>query len=91
MNLAGTVQALDEMLNRAMFHYKNDIKWKTKVDEMQLSYRCCGVKSYKDWFRYSWVEKTNVAKEGEMTGYMQHGTLMHSRCHLIQSEVVLDR
>jgi len=63
-----TVQALDEMLHRAVFHYKTDIKWKKKVDEMQLSYRCCGVKDYQDWFRYSWVEKSYADKGGEMTG-----------------------
>jgi len=74
LNLVGTVQALDEMLHHALFHYKTGIKWKTKVDEIQLSYRCCGVKDFRDWFRYSWVEKTYVAKGGEMTGYTRNAS-----------------
>ena len=65
----GTVQDLDKMLYRAISHYKDDVGWKKKVDEMQLSYRCCGVKDYKDWFRISWLQIKYVPKGGEMTGY----------------------
>jgi len=54
-----------------MFHYKDDVGWKKKVDEMQLSYRCCGVKDYKDWFHISWLQTTYVPKGGELTGYIK--------------------
>ena len=74
------MQALDEMLHRALFHYKTSIKWKTMVDEMQSTYRCCGVNDYKDWFRYSWVDKNYVAKGGDMTGYMQ--------CRIVMNNVI---
>jgi len=59
------------MLHRAMFHYKTSVVWKKKVDEIQSSYRCCGVKDYKDWFRVSWIQTTYLPKEGEMTGYVE--------------------
>lgn len=54
-----------------MWYYKDSVGWKKKMDEMQLSYRCCGVKDYKDWFKTSWIQSDYVPKGGEMTGYVQ--------------------
>jgi len=40
------------------------------MDEMQLSYRCCGVKDFKDWFRISWLQTKYVPLQGDLTGYV---------------------
>jgi len=64
------------MLHEAMFHYKTDMSWKVKVDQLQLSYRCCGVRDYKDWFLISWLKAIYVPKGGELTGYIRNVTMV---------------
>ncbi|CAH1403465.1 unnamed protein product [Nezara viridula] len=44
-------------LYAAIQDYNNDQKSKEIMDRIQIRYRCCGIISYKDWFRHDWFKK----------------------------------
>ena len=38
-----------------MAKYKLDIEMKVQVDMMQMQYKCCGSKTFTEWFHVSWI------------------------------------
>ncbi|CAK1553713.1 unnamed protein product [Leptosia nina] len=40
-----------------MKNYRTYPKYKRFIDYLQLSLQCCGLKSYKDWFKHDWHDK----------------------------------
>lgn len=49
-------------LTRAMKRYKDNMEIKVTLDILQMGSRCCGSKSYKDWFKIGWVNPEFVDK-----------------------------
>lgn len=47
-------------LTLGMEHYLTDTKWKVIIDKIQLAEQCCGVNSYEDWYKISWLTKYQV-------------------------------
>lgn len=57
---------IPKSIREAMNEYSKDLATKVEIDTMQMSLRCCGSMSYKDWFYISWFslkdDKTIVDK-----------------------------
>lgn len=57
----GSVEdALHGGLMSAMKRYKKNLHVKLAIDRLQMTSRCCGSKSFKDWFEVSWVSSKFV-------------------------------
>lgn len=46
--------------------YKDDATTKEQIDVLQMTYSCCGSRSYRDWFTVAWVHPDF---EDEVKGY----------------------
>lgn len=55
IDIAILSSALGEGLLAGMKKYKNDPDVKPEIDDLQMTYECCGSKNYKDWYNVSWV------------------------------------
>ena len=44
----------------SMGQYKSEIKAKMEIDTMQIAYKCCGGRDFRDWFQISWIKKSVV-------------------------------
>lgn len=62
-NRASIEDALHNGLQESMKRYKNNINVKVVLDELQLRSRCCGSRSYKDWFNVGWINTDYVDKK----------------------------
>lgn len=51
----GIEDALHGGLRDAMKRYKNNLPVKVTIDRMQMISKCCGSRSYKDWFEIGWI------------------------------------
>ena len=56
-------EALHNGLKDAMKRYKNNLKVKVTLDKLQMKTRCCGSRSYQDWFNIGWVNTDYVNKK----------------------------
>ncbi|XP_033736300.1 peripherin-2-like [Pecten maximus] len=63
--------SFEKGISTAMRSYKDDRAKKRELDTLQISYRCCGVSSYTDWFHVSWVHEEYIseAKKTLLTSY----------------------
>ena len=52
---ASIEEALHNGLKDSMKRYKNNINVKVTLDKLQMRSRCCGSRSYKDWFNVGWI------------------------------------
>lgn len=52
--------ALHDGLQDSMKRYKDNIAVKVNMDRLQIRSRCCGSRSYKDWFNVGWVNTEYV-------------------------------
>ena len=50
-NIAGFLQ---EFLKNILKNYEEDKDVRDLIDKVQKKYHCCGMKSYKDWFKSDW-------------------------------------
>ncbi|XP_060571339.1 peripherin-2-like [Ruditapes philippinarum] len=50
-------------IKRAMSSYKDRVTVKAEVDTMQISFECCGIRSYKDWFYVTWMQPEFVSSK----------------------------
>ena len=48
-------EALHDGLKDAMKRYKDNINVKVAIDKLQMKSRCCGSRSYMDWFNIAWI------------------------------------
>ena len=48
-------KSLDKGIRSAMLVYNADIVKKEDLDILQMTYECCGSKSYSEWFSVSWI------------------------------------
>ncbi|OWF38628.1 peripherin-2-like [Mizuhopecten yessoensis] len=55
--------SFEKGLSSAMRSYKNDRVKKIELDNLQISYKCCGVRSYTDWFHVSWIHEEYISEE----------------------------
>ncbi|XP_013416793.1 photoreceptor outer segment membrane glycoprotein 2-like [Lingula anatina] len=55
------ISALHKSFHRgillAMFKYRSNPGVKSKVDLLQMEYRCCGNTNYADWFQIPWINE----------------------------------
>ena len=56
-------EALHDGLMDSMKRYKENRPVKITLDKLQMFSRCCGSRSYKDWFLVSWIDTDNVDKK----------------------------
>lgn len=59
---ADVEDALHDGLHDSMKRYKDNLAVKVKIDRIQIRSRCCGSRSYKDWFNIGWVNTEYVDK-----------------------------
>ncbi|XP_066904759.1 protein spindle-F isoform X2 [Halyomorpha halys] len=59
------IKRTEKGLSTGIEDYNNDIKSKELMDRVQIRYHCCGVISYKDWFRHEWFEKRSELNENK--------------------------
>ncbi|XP_060081665.1 peripherin-2-like [Ylistrum balloti] len=52
--------SFEKGISSAMLDYKNDRMKKRELDTLQISYKCCGVTSYTDWFHVSWIHEEYI-------------------------------
>ena len=52
---ASIEEALHNGLKDSMKRYKNNLNVKVTLDKLQMKSRCCGSRSYKDWFNIGWI------------------------------------
>lgn len=38
-----------------MIQYLTNPTWKLTLDEMQMRMQCCGIESFKDWYKTAWM------------------------------------
>ena len=50
-----------EGMTQTMNSYSTRINDKRVMDELQLSYQCCGAKGYRDWFHVVWVKEEKLS------------------------------
>lgn len=60
VHIANLEDSLDSGIRVAMSAYKNDATTKEKTDILQMTYECCGSRSYKDWFYLTWIHPDYV-------------------------------
>jgi hypothetical protein len=61
LSMRGDVEdALHAGLKGAMKRYKKNLPVKVTIDKMQMVMRCCGSRSYKDWFEVGWINTEYV-------------------------------
>ncbi|XP_071081312.1 photoreceptor outer segment membrane glycoprotein 2-like [Haliotis cracherodii] len=62
----GIIQdSLHQGLYTALKMYKSDQGIKEAVDRLQLDFRCCASKTYRDWFHVSWISNKYINTEHE--------------------------
>ncbi|XP_052766894.1 photoreceptor outer segment membrane glycoprotein 2-like [Mya arenaria] len=52
--------ALHDGIKDAMRRYKNTLPVKKSLDRLQMDVRCCGSRSFKDWFKIGWINMDYV-------------------------------
>ncbi|XP_064647010.1 photoreceptor outer segment membrane glycoprotein 2-like [Lineus longissimus] len=53
-------------IGEAMRKYKYEDELKQQVDGLQMGYSCCGMKSYDDWFKVSWIHDKYLSNSSEI-------------------------
>lgn len=48
-------EALMNGILGAMKRYKNNVNVKSAIDRIQMKSRCCGSRTFKDWFSVGWI------------------------------------
>ena len=48
-------KAFHRGLTNAMQRYKDNSTYKTKIDNVQIKFECCGNLGYEDWFDVQWI------------------------------------
>jgi len=59
---ASVEDALHNGITDAMKRYKTTVVVKEALDRLQMFSRCCGSRSYKDWFKTGWINLKYVNK-----------------------------
>lgn len=49
-------------ISEAMNMYRVDSTVKEEIDELQMKYGCCGLESYRDWFKIKWTADKYLSK-----------------------------
>ena len=52
-----------EAISEAMNLYRTDLIVKKEIDELHMKYGCCGLESYRDWFKIKWMADKYVNKD----------------------------
>lgn len=50
-------------ISEAMNMYRVDSTVKEELDELQMKYGCCGLESYRDWFKIKWTADSYLSKD----------------------------
>jgi len=67
----GTVEkALHGGLQGAMKRYKDNLNVKITIDRLQMESKCCGSKSFKDWFEIGWIN-TKFVDSSKFSEYVR--------------------
>lgn|SRR6218665_185491 len=57
-----------------MKEYRTDMKAKSQIDDLQVTYKCCGSEDYTDWFRVPWIPDAVLnANEPEVRLRLKNG------------------
>lgn len=49
----------------SMQEYATEVIAKVRIDTIQIKFRCCGSKSFKDWFNVRWMERDGEISESK--------------------------
>lgn len=60
------VRSMKHSLEKGMRHYLLEHEWKETIDKMQYNLKCCGIDSYTDWYKISWLTSYHINTDAEL-------------------------